>query len=189
MAQNIISEITEEVRVLSQKYDKWFVVTGGVSKLYLDVVSKGEEGGWSAIVIAMQVKNDYVQQVKEGDNIETDVAAENEQDETNSDNDSDDEEFIPSDLEVDSADDVHFTNSEEEYDDASGFEELTSAKDSERVDKGKRVMNGDFSDEEGFNSDEVDLEYEVGGDSDDEDGQGEDNYEAIAIQFIRMLKT
>ncbi|RYR08738.1 hypothetical protein Ahy_B05g076568 [Arachis hypogaea] len=144
------------------------------------VVYEGEQG--------QHVENDDVQQVIERDNSEPDVATENERDETDSDDDNDDDEFIPSDLEVDGADDVHFTDSEEEYDYESGFEEDTSAKDSERVHKGKGVMNGEFSDEEGFNSDEVDLEYEVGIGSDDEEGQGEDNYESRSYPIHKDIK-
>ncbi|RYR68266.1 hypothetical protein Ahy_A03g014752 [Arachis hypogaea] len=144
------------------------------------VVYEGEKG--------QEVENDDVQQGNEGDKLKTDVAAENEWAETNIDDDSDDEEFIPSDLEVDSAGDIHFTDSDEEYDDESGFEEDTSAKNSKRVDKGKGVMNGDFSDEKGFNSDEVDLEYEVGVDSDDEEGQGEDNNETRSYPIHKDCK-
>ncbi|RYQ92361.1 hypothetical protein Ahy_B09g098561 [Arachis hypogaea] len=134
------------------------------------------------------MKNDDVQQGNEGDQLDTDVAAENERGESNSDDDSDDEEFIPSDPEGDSAGDIHFTDSDEKYDDESGFEEDTTAKSSKRVDKGKGVMNGDFSDDEGFNSDEVDLEYEVGVGSGDEKGEGEDKNEARSYPIHKDCK-
>ncbi|RYR22662.1 hypothetical protein Ahy_B03g067970 [Arachis hypogaea] len=144
------------------------------------VVYEGEKG--------QEVKNDDVQQGNEGDKLETDVAAENERTEINSDDNSDDDEFIPSDPEVDSADNIQFTDSDEKYDDESGFEEDTSAKNSKSVDKGKRVMNVDFSDEEVFNSDEVDLEYEVGVGSDDEEGKGEDNNETRSYPIHKDCK-
>ncbi|XP_016173511.1 uncharacterized protein LOC107616020 [Arachis ipaensis] len=134
------------------------------------------------------MKNDDVQQGNEGDQLDTDVAAENERGESKSDDDSDDEEFIPSDPEGDSAGDIHFTDSDEKYDDESGFEEDTTAKSSKRVDKGKGVMNGDFSDDEGFNSDEVDLEYEVGVGSGDEKGEGEDKNEARSYPIHKDCK-
>ncbi|RYR05098.1 hypothetical protein Ahy_B06g084953 [Arachis hypogaea] len=135
-----------------------------------------------------QVERDNAEQVNEGDKLYPDVEAENARVESNSDDDSDDTEFIPSDLEIDSADDIQFTDSEEEYDDESGFEELRGATDSDRVDKGKGVVNGDFSDEEGFNSDEVDLDYEVGGGSDKEDRQDNDNDEATRYLIHKDIK-
>ncbi|RYR35530.1 hypothetical protein Ahy_A10g050681 [Arachis hypogaea] len=110
----------------------------------------------------------------EGDKLYRDVEAENARVESNSDDDSDDEEFIPSDIEVDSADDIQFTDSEEEYDDDSGFEELKGVTDSDRVDKGKRVVNGDFSDEEGFNN--------------NEDRQDDDNDEATRYPIHKDVK-
>ncbi|RYR39732.1 hypothetical protein Ahy_A09g045317 [Arachis hypogaea] len=106
------------------------------------------------------VQSDNVHQASEGDNVHPNVAVENARNESNSNDDSNNEEFVPSDLEVDSADGIHFTDSEEEYDDDSGFEGLTGVKDGSQVDKGKGVVNGEFSDDEGFNNDELDLEYE-----------------------------
>ncbi|RYR26358.1 hypothetical protein Ahy_B02g060594 [Arachis hypogaea] len=150
---------------------------------FIDVGGQTEQNPGNELVAyegekVQEMKNDDVQQGNEGDQVDTDMAVENERGESNSDDDSDDEEFIPSDPEGDSVDDIRFTDSDEEYDDESGFEEDTTAKSSKRVDKGKGVMNGDFSDEEGFNSDEVDLEYEVGVGSGDEEGEGEDKNEA-----------
>ncbi|RYQ99384.1 hypothetical protein Ahy_B07g087331 [Arachis hypogaea] len=160
---------------------------------FIDIGGQTEQNSGNELVVyegekGQEMKNDDVQQGNEGDKLDTDVAAENEQTETNSDDDSNDEEFIPSDPEGDSADDIHFTDSDEEYNDESGFEEDTSAKNSNRVDKGKGVMNGDFSDEEGFNSDEVDLEYEVGVGSDDEEGKGEDNNERRSYPIYKDCK-
>ncbi|MED6112869.1 hypothetical protein PIB30_065641 [Stylosanthes scabra] len=82
--------------------------------------------------------------------------------------DSDDEEFIPSDLDVESADDIQFTDSEEDYDDDDGgFEELN---DNARIDKGKGVANVEFSDGEGYDGEEIERDYEAGGGNDEEDG-------------------
>ncbi|MED6164124.1 hypothetical protein PIB30_086694 [Stylosanthes scabra] len=67
--------------------------------------------------------------------------------------DSDDEEFIPSESDVDSADDIQFTDSEEDYDD-----------------DGKGVANAEFSDGEGYDSEEMEKEYEVGGGNEEKDG-------------------
>ncbi|RYR57495.1 hypothetical protein Ahy_A05g023226 isoform B [Arachis hypogaea] len=134
------------------------------------------------------MENDDVQKGSERDKLDTDVGAENELAETNSDDDSDDEEFIPSDPEGDSAEEVHFTDSDEEYDDESGFEIDTTVKGSKRVDKDKGVMNGDFSDEEGFNSEEVDLEYELGVGSVDEEVEGEDKNEARCYPIHKDCK-
>ncbi|RYR11098.1 hypothetical protein Ahy_B05g079583 [Arachis hypogaea] len=85
-------------------------------------------------------------------------------------------------------DDVHFTDSEEEYDNESGFEDLRGATDDDRVDKGKGVVNGDFSDAEGFNSDEMDLDYEVGGGLDKEDRQNDDNNKSIWYPIHKDVK-
>ncbi|RYQ99934.1 hypothetical protein Ahy_B07g087950 [Arachis hypogaea] len=121
--------------------------------------------------------------VKEGDKLNPD-----EQVKSNSDEDSDDEDFIPSDGEVDSADDVIFTDSEEEYDDESEFDEVRGGTDGDRVEKGKGIAGGDFSDEEGFNSDEVDVDYEVGGGSEKEDIEDDDNNEAIRYPIHKDVK-
>ncbi|QHN99702.1 uncharacterized protein DS421_13g400090 [Arachis hypogaea] len=102
-------------------------------------------------------KMDNVEKVDEGDKYVE------EQGKSNSDKDSDDEDFIPSGDEVDSADDVVFTDR-------------------------KGVAGGDFSDEEGFNSDEVDLEYEVGGGSKKEDSEDDDNHEASRYPIHRDVK-
>ncbi|RYR65096.1 hypothetical protein Ahy_A03g011087 [Arachis hypogaea] len=160
---------------------------------FIDVGGQTEQNPSNELVVyegekVQEMKNDDVQGRNEKDQVDTDVAAENDRGESNSDDDSDDEEFIPSDLEGDSADDIHFTDSEEEYDDESGFEEDTTGKSSKRVDKGKGVMNGDFSDEECFNSDKVDLEYEVGVGSGDEEGEGEDKNEARSYPIYKDCK-
>ncbi|XP_052111651.1 uncharacterized protein LOC127743033 [Arachis duranensis] len=135
-----------------------------------------------------QVQSDNVQQVSERDNLYPNVAVENARNESNSDDDSDDEEFLPFYLEVDSVDGIHFINNEEEYDDENGFEKLIGVKDGSWVDKGKEIVNGDFNDEEGFNSDELDLEYEVGGGSDKEDRQEKDDYKRRRYPIYKDVK-
>ncbi|QHN92942.1 uncharacterized protein DS421_17g588360 [Arachis hypogaea] len=92
-----------------------------------------------------EVERANAEAVKEGDKLNPD-----EQVKSNSDEDSDDEDFIPSDGEVDSADDVMFTDSEEEYDDESRFDEVRGGTNGDQVEKGKGVAGGDFSDEEVF---------------------------------------
>ncbi|RYR34102.1 hypothetical protein Ahy_A10g048827 [Arachis hypogaea] len=130
-----------------------------------------------------EVERANAKAVKEGDKLNPD-----EQVKSNYDEDSDDEDFIPSDGEVDSADDVMFTDSEEEYDDESGFDEVRGGTDGDRVEKGKGVARGDFSDEEGFNSDEVDVDYEVGGGSEKEDSEDDDNNEAVRYPIHKDVK-
>nr|XP_029147796.1 protein bfr2-like [Arachis hypogaea] len=130
-----------------------------------------------------EVEKANAEAVKEGDKLNPD-----EQVKSNSDEDSDDEDFIPSDGEVDNADDVMFTDSEEEYDDESGFDEVKGGTDGDRVEKGKGVAGGDFSDEEGFNSDDVDVDYEVGGGSEKEDSEDDDNNEAIRYPIHKDVK-
>ncbi|RYR24774.1 hypothetical protein Ahy_B02g058309 [Arachis hypogaea] len=130
-----------------------------------------------------EVERANAEAVKEGDKLNPD-----EQVKSNSDEDSDDEDFIPSDGEVDSADDVMFTDSEEEYNDEIGFDEVRGGTDGDRVEKGKGVVGGDFSDEEGFNSDEVDVDYEVGGGSEKENSEDDDNNEAIRYPIHKDVK-
>ncbi|MED6167463.1 hypothetical protein PIB30_002945 [Stylosanthes scabra] len=80
-----------------------------------------------------------------------------------SDEDSDDEEFVPSKGDIDSVDDVHFTNSENDYDDDGCFdEEQNREKDLSRNEKGKGVVNEGFSGEDGCESDELDDVYQAG---------------------------
>nr|XP_025703280.1 prostatic spermine-binding protein-like [Arachis hypogaea] len=143
------------------------------SHVEMFVVHEVEDADDFPEVEYIDVKNDNVEQVNEGDNLHPHVAAENARDESNSDDDGDDEELF---------------HNEEEYDDESGFEELTSAKDGDQVDKEKGVVNGDFSDEEDFNSDEIDLDYEVGGGSDKEDRQAEDNYDTKRYPIHKDVK-
>ncbi|MED6172063.1 hypothetical protein PIB30_046628 [Stylosanthes scabra] len=79
-----------------------------------------------------------------------------------SDVESDDEEFVPSEGDIDSADDVHFTDSEDDYDDDSCFEEQNGEKDTSRNEKGRGVVNEGFSGEDCCESDELDDVYQTG---------------------------
>ncbi|RYR59609.1 hypothetical protein Ahy_A05g025506 [Arachis hypogaea] len=123
-----------------------------------------------------EVERANAETVKNGDKLNPDDV-----DKWNSDEDSDDENFIPSDGEVDSADDVIFTDSEEEYDDKSGFDEVRGGTDGDRVEKGKGVAGGDFSDE-------VYVDYEVGGGSEKEDNEDDDENEAIRYPIHKNVK-
>ncbi|MED6196736.1 hypothetical protein PIB30_050091 [Stylosanthes scabra] len=79
------------------------------------------------------------------------------------DSDSDDAEYIPSADDVDSADDVHFTDSEEEFEfDDNFFGLQTEAGEKSGDEKGKRVVNEEFSDA-GEDSDELQDGHTVGG--------------------------
>ncbi|MED6112480.1 hypothetical protein PIB30_062097 [Stylosanthes scabra] len=105
--------------------------------------------------------------VEEGANmegVEDGLGTKGGQDEVDSEEGSDDED----------ADDVHFTNSEDDYDDDTGFEEENGEKIKPRVDKGKWVAIDGLSDEQGNDSEEFDNQYEtwVGNGEDDEDDLG-----------------
>ncbi|XP_057760884.1 uncharacterized protein LOC130981304 [Arachis stenosperma] len=108
--------------------------------------------------LGQEGKRDNVEKVDVGDKLNPE-----EQGKSNSDDDSNDKDFIPSADEVDSADDVVFT-------DRNG------------------LAVSDFNDEEGFNSDEVDVEYEVGGGSEKEDSEDDDNHEASRYPIHRDVK-
>ncbi|MED6151937.1 hypothetical protein PIB30_087073 [Stylosanthes scabra] len=92
--------------------------------------------------------------------------------EVDSEDDSNDEEFVPSEGDINSADDIYFTDSEDNYDDDSGFVEENGKEDVSRVEKGKGVANDGLSDEGGCYSNEQEDVYraEVG----DGDGDGYD---------------
>ncbi|PWG75012.1 hypothetical protein DF186_14925, partial [Enterococcus hirae] len=65
---------------------------------------------------------------------------------------------------------------------------LRDGTDGDRVEKGKEVAGGDFSDEEGFNSDEVNVDYEVGGGSEKEDSEDDDYNEVIRYPIYKDVK-
>ncbi|MED6170735.1 hypothetical protein PIB30_033901 [Stylosanthes scabra] len=79
------------------------------------------------------------------DGVDDDLGTMGDRTEISAEDDSDDEEFVPSEGNIDSADDVQFTNSEDEYDDESGFEEQNAEKDVSRVENGKGVAHEAFS--------------------------------------------
>ncbi|XP_016184917.1 histone H2A.Z-specific chaperone CHZ1-like [Arachis ipaensis] len=159
---------------------------------FLDVGGPGEQVQETERANDEEIHNQKQLVIYQGDGVQkverANAEGVKEGDKLNSDEDSDDEDFIPSDGEVDSADDVMFTDSEEEYDDESEFDEVRGGTDGDRVEKGKGVAGGDFSDEEGFNSDEVDVDYEVGGGSEKEDSEDDDNNEAIRYPIHKDVK-
>ncbi|RYR49945.1 hypothetical protein Ahy_A07g036471 [Arachis hypogaea] len=85
-----------------------------------------------------------------------------------SDEDSKDPEYMPFDDEGDSAGDIHFTDSEEDYKGDSGFDEDTVPKEATA---GKKKGSGinQFSDEDGADSDESEIDHMIGGDEGDDD--------------------
>ncbi|MED6209958.1 hypothetical protein PIB30_059608, partial [Stylosanthes scabra] len=102
--------------------------------------------------------------------------------EAGSDEDSDDEEFLPSPSDIDSADDVYFTDSEDKYDDESGFEEQNDNGDRPLIDKGKGIANAEFNDDGTCDSDDFEKDYEVSG------GLGEDDGHGIRYQVYKPQK-
>ncbi|XP_057739755.1 uncharacterized protein LOC130956788 [Arachis stenosperma] len=90
-----------------------------------------------------------------------------------SDSDSLDSEYKPSGKEDDSEDDLHFTDSDDDLDhDVSGFQDVNVMSKKCRDVKKNAVANEDFEDEEGENSDDLDLEHEVGTEGSDSEHQG-----------------
>ncbi|QHN78959.1 uncharacterized protein DS421_19g665950 [Arachis hypogaea] len=81
-----------------------------------------------------------------------------------SDEDSEDPEYMPSDEEGDSVGDVHFTDSEEEYEYDIGFDKDNSMPKEATAGKGKGVGISQFSDEDGADSDELEIDHMIGGD-------------------------
>ncbi|MED6212938.1 hypothetical protein PIB30_088265, partial [Stylosanthes scabra] len=67
--------------------------------------------------------------------------------------DSEDGEYLPSDCEIDSANDVHFTDNEEDLDLGDSFFGFdTHDGDNNAADKGKKVVNEEFSNDDGDSS-------------------------------------
>ncbi|MED6118318.1 hypothetical protein PIB30_001547 [Stylosanthes scabra] len=88
--------------------------------------------------------------------------------------DSEDAEYVPSVEEADNADDIHFTDREEDLDIGDNFFGVEEDVGNNVVDKGKMVLNEDFE-EEGEDSDEAEGGYEMDGrDRDDEEADEED---------------
>ncbi|MED6196003.1 hypothetical protein PIB30_043135 [Stylosanthes scabra] len=101
-----------------------------------------------------------------------------------SDEDSDDAEYVPSAEKVDSAEDIHFTDSEEDLDLDDSFFGLEVAAGDKG--KGKSVVNEEFE-EEGEDSDEADDGYEVGG-FHREDAQDEvDDIDRVVFSVYKVV--
>ncbi|RYR08004.1 hypothetical protein Ahy_B05g075524 [Arachis hypogaea] len=96
-----------------------------------------------------------------------------------SDEDSEDPEYMPSDEEGDSAGDVHFTDSEEEYEGDSGFDEDNSEPKKATAGKGKGNGISQFSDEDGADSDKLEIDHMIGGDEGD-DNDAEDGADDVS---------
>ncbi|QHN78620.1 uncharacterized protein DS421_19g662900 [Arachis hypogaea] len=69
--------------------------------------------------------------------------------------DSNDPIYLPSNEEGDNVKDIHFTDSEEEYDYDNGFGEENFVPKDSTVDKGKRVVTSDLEDEEAADNDDM----------------------------------
>ncbi|RYR01438.1 hypothetical protein Ahy_B06g080305 [Arachis hypogaea] len=83
-----------------------------------------------------------------------------------SDSDSLDSEYKPSGEEDDSEYDLHFIDSDDELDpDVSGFQDVNVMNKKRRAVKKKGVANEDFENDEGGNSDDLDLDHEIGAQS------------------------
>ncbi|RYR49592.1 hypothetical protein Ahy_A07g036110 [Arachis hypogaea] len=90
-----------------------------------------------------------------------------------SDSDSLDSEYKPSREEDDSEDDFHFTDSDDELDpDVSGFQDVNVMNKKCRAMKKNSVANEDFENDEKGNSDDLDLDHEVGAEGSDSEHQG-----------------
>ncbi|RYR54167.1 hypothetical protein Ahy_A06g029422 [Arachis hypogaea] len=74
----------------------------------------------------------------------------------------------------DSACDIHFTDSEDEYNYDSGFNENNSVPKKDTTDKEKGVGTSQFSDEEWADSDELEMDHMIGGDEGEDDNTEED---------------
>ncbi|QHO56192.1 uncharacterized protein DS421_3g71610 [Arachis hypogaea] len=85
------------------------------------------------------------------------------------DEDSDDPEYMPSDEDGDSAGDVHFTDSDEDYEGDNGFDEDNSVPKEAIAGKEKGSGINQFSDEHGSDSDELERDHMIGGDEGDDD--------------------
>ncbi|RYR58642.1 hypothetical protein Ahy_A05g024511 [Arachis hypogaea] len=85
------------------------------------------------------------------------------------DEDSEDPEYMPSDEDGDSAGDVYFTDSDEDYEGDSGFDEDNSVPKEATAGKEKGSEISQFSDEDGADSDELEIDHMIGGDEGDDD--------------------
>ncbi|MED6169762.1 hypothetical protein PIB30_024278 [Stylosanthes scabra] len=90
--------------------------------------------------------------------------------------DTDDVEYIPEEV-ADNADDIHFTNSDDELDlNDNGFGVEGLPVENASADKGKWVVNDNFNGDDGEENDMDDL-HPVGGYDRDEDDEGDDEAE------------
>ncbi|RYQ86322.1 hypothetical protein Ahy_B10g105995 [Arachis hypogaea] len=103
--------------------------------------------------------------------------------------------YKPSEDEDDSTYNLYFTNNKDELDpDVSGFEDVNVMTDRRRVVKKKGVATENFENDEGANSDELDLDHEVGVEGLDSDHEGvrypeefKDTVTVYAVQTARKI--
>ncbi|MED6111245.1 hypothetical protein PIB30_050798 [Stylosanthes scabra] len=155
-------------------------------------VRLGEEGGTERDVdcgIEADINDENDEEIGQGEQDGEDTvldAANMGVDGTSSDEDSDDGEYVPS-SDVDSVEDIHFTNSEEEFDDDSGFEDLGDNNEMPCDPKGNSVAHENLSDVDRENSDEMEADHEIGG-YDEEDGDVAEGVERRRFPVFKFQK-
>ncbi|XP_057719677.1 uncharacterized protein LOC130934105 [Arachis stenosperma] len=102
-----------------------------------------------------------------GDEFEVDGSESN-------DEDSEDPEYMPFDEQGDSAGEVHFTDSDEDFEGDSGFDDGNSVPKKATAGKEKGKGINKFSDEDGADSDELEMDHMIGGDEGDDDNAEND---------------
>ncbi|RYQ92745.1 hypothetical protein Ahy_B09g098959 isoform A [Arachis hypogaea] len=92
------------------------------------------------------------------------------------------------DAEGDSACDIHFTNSEEEYEYDSAFDEDNSVPKKDTASKGKRVKTSQISDVDVVDSDELEIDYMIGGDEGEDDANDASDHGGQRFSVHKLLK-
>ncbi|RYR14319.1 hypothetical protein Ahy_B04g070874 [Arachis hypogaea] len=102
------------------------------------------------------------------------------------DEDSEDPEYMPSNEEGDSVGEVHFTDSDEDFEGDSGFDDGNSVPEEATAGKEKGKGISQFSDEDGADSDELEMDHMIGGDEGYEDAaenNGDDISDRVGHRF------
>ncbi|RYR75794.1 hypothetical protein Ahy_A01g000375 [Arachis hypogaea] len=89
----------------------------------------------------------------------------------------------------DSAKDIHFADSKEEYDYDSGFGEENSVPKDSTADKGKRIVTSDLEDEEVADSDDMENDHMIGGqDLEADDAEEDDDCKGLRFPIHKPKK-
>ncbi|RYR63667.1 hypothetical protein Ahy_A04g021444 [Arachis hypogaea] len=102
------------------------------------------------------------------------------------DEDSEDPEYMPSDEDGDSVGEVYFADSDEDFEGHSGFDDGNSVPKEATACKEKGKCINKFSDEDGADSDELEMDHMIGGDEGDEDeaeNVGDDISDRVGQRF------